>query len=162
MWRTLILVIAVTVCCGLALPGLLQADQPTGGSGQVTGDKVASGMAGSIQMAPGNQTSAADSGGTPAVPAHKLVRSRLERRVFRMAWWAANLRGDMKQTYDTYGAPSTRYRDTVMGRVVERWTYIDLGKQFAFEDGKLVKIVDFPPGSPWIDEAHRNSLILSP
>jgi hypothetical protein len=68
----------------------------------------------------------------------------------------------MKETYETYGAPSTRYRETVMGRVIEKWTYIDLGKQFAFEDGTLTKTIEFPPGSPWIGEAHRNSLILSP
>jgi hypothetical protein len=49
-----------------------------------------------------------------------------------------------------------------MGRVVEKWTYIDLGNQFAFLDGTLAKTIEFTPGSPWIDEAHRNSLILSP
>jgi hypothetical protein len=162
MWRTLILAIAVTVCCSLTLPGLLQADQPTGGSAQPTDGRTSPGMAGPVQVIPRTAASTADSGSAPAVPAHRLPEGRRERRILRTAQWVAGLRGDMRRIYDTYGGPSTRYREMVMGRVIERWTYLGRGKQFAFQDGNLVKTIEFPPGSPWIDEAHRNSLILSP
>ncbi|HVP57641.1 MAG TPA: hypothetical protein VMU02_06050, partial [bacterium] len=46
-----------------------------------------------------------------------------------------------------YGAPSTRYRESTMDRVVEKWVYADLGKVFSFEDGKLVETANFMPGS---------------
>jgi hypothetical protein len=106
------------------------------------------------ETAPAGTTTAADQGGTD-VPRHKLVQSGREERQYRLQLWASRLRGDMKATFETYGFPSTRYREIVLGRTVERWTYIEAGKQFVFEDGKLVKTVALTPSAPWADKMHR-------
>jgi hypothetical protein len=58
---------------------------------------------------------------------------------FRTAYWAAGLEGDMKDVYDRYGYPSARYREDKMGRVEEKWTYIDAGKQFTFSGSKMTR-----------------------
>jgi len=58
---------------------------------------------------------------------------------FRTAYWAAGLEGDMKAIYDRYGYPSARYREDKMGRIEEKWTYIDAGKQFTFSGSKMTR-----------------------
>jgi hypothetical protein len=58
---------------------------------------------------------------------------------FRTAYWAAGLEGDMKAIYDRYGYPSARYREEKMGRVEEKWTYIEAGKQFTFSGSKMTR-----------------------
>ena len=78
----------------------------------------------------------------------KTVHGKRGRRLFRVKRWAALLRGDMKSTYETYGYPSSRYREEVMGRMVERWTYLEAGRQFTFSDGRLVRERRFAPRSP--------------
>jgi hypothetical protein len=75
------------------------------------------------------------------------VHGKHARRLFRAAYWAAGLEGDMKAVYDAHGYPSSRYREQKLGRVEEKWTYMELGKQFTFRDGKLVGEKDFNPGS---------------
>ena len=77
----------------------------------------------------------------------QVVASELERRQFRIKWWAAHLTDDMRDVYDEYGYPSSRYREEVMGRLVERWTYVDHGRRFAFKDGQLIEERQFAPGS---------------
>ena len=58
---------------------------------------------------------------------------------FRTAYWAAGLEGDMKEIYNRYGYPSARYREEKMGRVEEKWTYIEAGKQFTFSGSKMTR-----------------------
>jgi hypothetical protein len=58
---------------------------------------------------------------------------------FRTAYWAAGLKGDMKVIYDRYGYPSARYREDKMGRVEEKWTYIEAGKQFTFSGSTMTR-----------------------
>ena len=77
----------------------------------------------------------------------QVVASELERRQFRIKWWAAHLTDDMRDVYDEYGYPSSRYREEAMGRLVERWTYIKQGRRFAFKDGQLVEERQFSPGT---------------
>ena len=77
----------------------------------------------------------------------RVVASELERRQFRIRWWAAHLADDMRDVYDSYGYPSSRYREEVMGRLVERWTYIEHGRRFTFKDGELIEERRFAPGS---------------
>jgi hypothetical protein len=60
------------------------------------------------------------------------------RAKFRTAYWAAGLEGDMKEIYNQYGYPSARYREEKMGRVEEKWTYMEAGKQFTFSGSKLI------------------------
>ena len=77
----------------------------------------------------------------------KVVASELERRQFRIKWWAAHLPDDMRDVYDEYGYPSSRYREEVMGRLVERWTYVKHGRRFTFRDGLLMESRQFSPGT---------------
>lgn len=77
----------------------------------------------------------------------KMVESMREKRIFRMKWWAARLRGDMKETYLEYGYPSYRYREYVMGSLVEKWTYLRKGKQFTFKEARLIDVRSFRPGT---------------
>lgn len=62
-----------------------------------------------------------------------------DRARFRTAYWAAGLEGDMKDIYNRYGYPSARYREEKMGRVEEKWTYIEAGKQFTFRGSKMTR-----------------------
>ena len=61
------------------------------------------------------------------------------RAKFRTAYWAAGLKGDMKDIYGRYGYPSARYRVEKMGRVEEKWTYLEAGKQFTFSGSKMTR-----------------------
>ncbi|MFC1800401.1 hypothetical protein ACFL2Z_05815 [Candidatus Eisenbacteria bacterium] len=62
-----------------------------------------------------------------------------DRAKFRTAYWAAGLQGDMKEIYNRYGYPSARYREEKMGRVEEKWTYLEAGKQFTFSGSKMTR-----------------------
>jgi hypothetical protein len=75
------------------------------------------------------------------------VHGKRARRLFKTAYWAAGLEGDMKAVYDAYGYPSTRYREVTAGVTLEKWTYLDDGTQFIFRDRKLTGTRDFNPGS---------------
>ncbi len=77
----------------------------------------------------------------------RSLHGKRERRLFRLHLWARSLKGDMKHIYDTYGFPSTRYREETMGRVTEKWTYLTQGLEFTFRDGKLIKTRHFIPSS---------------
>ena len=67
------------------------------------------------------------------------VRGAGARAKFRTAYWAAGLEGDMKEIYNKYGYPSARYREEKMGRVEEKWTYIEAGKQFTFRGSTMTR-----------------------
>jgi hypothetical protein len=75
------------------------------------------------------------------------VHGKRGRRLFKAAYWAAGLEGDMKAIYQEHGHPSGRYREIKTGVVFETWTYLDLGKRFVFRDGNLAGTRDFNPGS---------------
>jgi len=69
----------------------------------------------------------------------KSLHGKRERRLFRLENWVRSLKDDMKVVYETYGIPSSRYREETMGRIVEKWTYLDKGLEFTFQDGKLIR-----------------------
>lgn len=75
------------------------------------------------------------------------VRGKRGRRMFKAAYWAAGLEADMKRIYDTYGYPSSRYREEKAGVILEKWTYLEAGKQFVFRDNRLARTREFNPGS---------------
>jgi hypothetical protein len=77
--------------------------------------------------------------------ARGTVHGKRGRRNFKTAYWAAGLEGDMKEIYEAYGYPSARYREEKMGRIEEKWTYIEAGKRFTFRDGKLLNERDYVP-----------------
>ena len=56
------------------------------------------------------------------------------------------LTADKLATYREYGYPIHRIRVNGYGRILEHWTYYELGKEFIFdEDSKLVKVNRFWP-----------------
>jgi hypothetical protein len=69
----------------------------------------------------------------------KLVRSKRERRVERRGNWVEGLKGDKARIYELYGYPSGKYREEVMGTVVERWVYPEHGVTFKFKGNKLTR-----------------------
>lgn len=75
------------------------------------------------------------------------VHGKRGRRLFKTAYWAAGLTGDMKEIYDSYGYPSSRFREQKVGVVLEKWTYLEAGRQFIFRDDKLTRTRNFNPGS---------------
>jgi hypothetical protein len=75
------------------------------------------------------------------------VHGKRGRRLFKAAYWAAGLEGDMKVIYQEHGHPSGRYREVKAGVVFETWTYLDTGKRFVFRDGEIAGTRDFNPGS---------------
>jgi len=77
----------------------------------------------------------------------RSLHGKRERRLFRLQQWAKSLKGDMKRIYDTYGFPSSRYREATMGRVVERWTYLSRGLEFTFQDTRLIRTRRFIPAT---------------
>lgn len=79
--------------------------------------------------------------------AQDSVHGKRGRRLFKTAYWAAGLTGDMKSIYDSYGYPSSRYREQKAGVVLEKWTYLEAGRQFIFRDNKLTRTRRFSPGS---------------
>ena len=69
----------------------------------------------------------------------KLVRSKRERKVERRTNWVEGLEGDKARIYELYGYPSGKYREEVMGTVVERWVYPEHGVTFKFKGNKLTR-----------------------
>jgi hypothetical protein len=137
----------VLILCAFASSGVVRAQQATGVADQAVAGEAAVDQSATDQVVLPQGTGAMTSGTGEGLPHRKLVMTENELRAYRLKLWAALLKGDMKGVYDTYGAPSTRYRESTMGRVVEKWIYADQGKEFSFEDGKLVKTIDFKPGS---------------
>ncbi len=75
------------------------------------------------------------------------VHGRRGRRLFKTAYWAAGLTGDMKRIYDSHGYPSSRYREQKVGVILEKWTYLETGRQFTFRGDRLKRTRRFNPGS---------------
>ena len=69
----------------------------------------------------------------------KLVRSKRERKVERRTNWIEGLEGDKARIYELYGYPSGKYREEVMGTVIERWVYPEHGVTFKFKGKKLTR-----------------------
>jgi|GEM_PF-6227697 len=131
----------------LVFAGAVQAEEVSGTADQTVADQAAPDQSTVDQSVSSQASEATGSGIGEGLPGRKLVMTENETRAYRLKLWAALLKGDMKDVYGTYGAPSTRYRESTMGRVVEKWVYADKGKEFSFEGGKLAKTVDFKPGS---------------
>jgi hypothetical protein len=75
------------------------------------------------------------------------VHGKRGRRLFKTAYWAAGLTGEKKEVYESYGYPSSRYREEKAGIILEKWTYLEDGKQFIFRDDMLWRTREFNPGS---------------
>ena len=69
----------------------------------------------------------------------KLVKSKHERRIERRDNWIGGLEGDKARIFELYGYPSGKYREEVMGTVIERWVYPDQGVTFKFKGNTLIR-----------------------
>lgn len=69
----------------------------------------------------------------------KLITSKHDRKVERRTNWIEGLEGDKARIFDLYGYPSGKYREEVMGTVIERWVYPEHGVTFKFKGNKLTR-----------------------
>jgi hypothetical protein len=75
----------------------------------------------------------------PAEETKKFITSKHERKVERRNNWIEGLEGDKARIYELYGYPSGKYREEVMGAVIERWVYPEHGVTFKFKGNKLTR-----------------------
>ncbi len=81
-----------------------------------------------------------------AADAAAVYRGKKGRRYLRHSLLSSKLTADKLTTYNTYGYPVHRLRVNGYGKVLEHWTYYEIGKEFIFdEDSKLVKVNKFWP-----------------
>jgi hypothetical protein len=92
-----------------------------------------------LSLGPAPGAAATDKSKVENAEPAKLVEGKRERKQARMEAWVAGLEGDKKRIYAQYGHPSSRYREDVMGTVVEKWVYAGSGKIFTFKGNKLIR-----------------------
>ncbi|MBN2184274.1 MAG: hypothetical protein JW746_03000 [Candidatus Krumholzibacteriota bacterium] len=81
-----------------------------------------------------------------AAEAVPVYRGKRGRSCLRHCLLSSRLTSDKLATYETYGYPVHRIRVNGYGRVLEHWTYYEIGREFIFdEDSKLVKVNKFWP-----------------
>jgi hypothetical protein len=75
----------------------------------------------------------------------RLATGKHGRKMWRIAFWVNTLTGDMARVFDSYGVPSSRYREETLGRVEETWTYLSEGLAITFHGDKIVRTREFMP-----------------
>jgi hypothetical protein len=70
---------------------------------------------------------------------YKWVRGKQQRRQVRVARLIHLWQGDRRATYEKHGYPSSRHRETALGRTTEHWTYLATGQTFVFEGDRLLR-----------------------
>jgi hypothetical protein len=76
--------------------------------------------------------------GATATEAVTLGKGKKGRKYLRHTYYAVNLRNDKLAVYEEYGYPVHRLREYGYGRIVERWTYYDLGLEFVFDENSVL------------------------
>ncbi|MCK4539341.1 MAG: hypothetical protein KAV42_11140 [Candidatus Krumholzibacteria bacterium] len=75
-----------------------------------------------------------------------INRGKRGRRCLRYSMLESKLKNDKSTIYHDYGHPRHRIRVRGYGRVLEHWTYYEVGKEFIFdEDSRLVETRKFWP-----------------
>jgi len=75
-----------------------------------------------------------------------IGKGRRGRSYLRHSLLESKLTSDKLTIYQTHGYPVHRLRVKGYGRVLEHWTYYEIGKEFIFdEDSNLVETKDFWP-----------------
>lgn len=77
----------------------------------------------------------------------RLAKGKHGRKMWRTTRWVSQLSGDKAKVFDSWGMPSTRYREDTLGRVQEMWTYQDQGVEITFEGDSIIRTKRFTPGS---------------
>jgi hypothetical protein len=79
----------------------------------------------------------------------RLAKGKHGRKMWRTNYWVNSLEGDKAKIFDSYGMPSSRYREETMGRVEETWTYLEQGLEIVFHGDKIVRTKTlFPTRGP--------------
>ena len=76
--------------------------------------------------------------GATAVEAITFEQSKKGRKYLQSVYFVENLQKDMLAVYQDYGYPVHRLRVCGYGRIVERWTYYDLGLEFTFDENSVL------------------------
>jgi hypothetical protein len=106
--------------------------------------------------APAQEASKSSPGQTEYVPGEteeeivgglRLAKGKHGRRMWRATRWVDQLSGDRARVFDSYGMPSSRYREETLGRVEETWTYLDQGIQITFQGDSVVRTRRITPGT---------------
>ena len=69
----------------------------------------------------------------------RLARGKHGRKMWRANRWADQLSGDKAEVYNSYGMPSSRYREDTLGRVEETWTYLGEGIEITFRGDSIIR-----------------------
>ena len=77
----------------------------------------------------------------------RLAKGKHGRKMWKATRWVNSLTGDKAEVFDSWGMPSSRYREEKMGRVTEMWTYHDQGVEITFEGDKIIRTKRFTPGT---------------
>jgi len=60
------------------------------------------------------------------------------RKYLRHTYYVENLQNDKLAIYEECGYPVHRLREYGYGRIVERWTYYELGLEFVFDENSIL------------------------
>jgi hypothetical protein len=79
----------------------------------------------------------------------RLTKGKHGRKMWRTNYWVNSLTGDKAKVFDSYGMPSSRYREETMGRVEETWTYLEQGLEIVFSGDNIARTKrSFPTRGP--------------
>lgn len=76
--------------------------------------------------------------GATAAEATSFEQSKRGRKYLQGVYFVENLQRDMLAVYQQYGYPLHRLRVCGYGRVVERWTYYEVGLEFTFDENSVL------------------------
>jgi hypothetical protein len=76
--------------------------------------------------------------GATAAEAVTAGKGKRGRNLTRSTYYATQLRNDKLAVYEEHGYPVHRLRERCAGRVVERWTYYELGLEFTFDESSTI------------------------
>ena len=77
----------------------------------------------------------------------RLAKGKHGRRMWKTTRWVSQLSGDKAKVFDSWGMPSSRYREDTLGRITEMWTYQDQGVEITFEGDTIIRTKRFTPGT---------------
>ncbi len=84
--------------------------------------------------------------GATATEAVTPGKGKKGRKYLRHTYYVENLKNDKLAVYEDYGYPVHRLREYGYGRIIERWTYNELGREFVFdENSNLIETKTFWP-----------------
>jgi hypothetical protein len=77
----------------------------------------------------------------------RLAKGKHGRKMWRATRWVDQLSGDKAKVFDSYGMPSSRYREETLGRVEETWTYLEQGMEITFQGDSIIRTKKIAPAT---------------